>query len=268
MKNALADYRLFSWDQLRNYESLSRASSMLTFNSSTGRPTIRTFKQQGYSTPGSRGEPEWNPIMDEDRFRIHPVLLKLCYVMSYATERIANPQVASKPLALRFHIYPLEVVDWMNRPDDYRNAFRWHYYIWGETGKFLVTRHTLANAPPAERAVGQDIQNRYWNGSRELTAAQLRELATAIVCQVKKRGPFTSLAEFVNRRISSDTTLAVSGALQSALDDPAVSLNEPFRNDSLSGTEAVGSLKPVYPLPAAAKGPRRQGITGYVTQAD
>jgi hypothetical protein len=137
-----------------------------------------------------------------------------------------------------------------------------------ETGKFLVSRHTLANAPPAERAAGQEAQNRYWNGSRELTADQLRELATAIVRQVKKRGPFTSLAEFVNRRISSDTTLAVSGALQSALDDPAVSINAPFRGDSLSGTEGVGSRKPAYPFPAAAKGPRRQGITGYVTQAD
>ena len=110
LKNALADYRLFSWDQLRNYESLSRASSMLTFNSSTGRPTIRTFKQFGYSTPGSPGEPEWNATMVEDRFRVQPVLLKLCYVMSYATERISNPQVATKPLALRFYIYPIAVL--------------------------------------------------------------------------------------------------------------------------------------------------------------
>ena len=799
MKNALTDYRLFSWDQLRNYESLSRASSMLTLNSSTGRPTIHTYQQFGYSAPDSPGEPEWNPIMGEERFRIQPVLLKLCYVVSYATERIPNPQVASKPLALRFYIYPLavlwnpynvdllvpeylaaggcpltfhvnkggadpvtvdmtknqsgtslgfgpemggtkklsdliipagatlvlypQVVDWVNRPNDYRNSkFIWAYCLWAETGnfnlgdgnfggvvknlrgnqevayfhsipgseimgaagdplkiqvegpsgrsvddlvessfaisgantdwggnngtgtdtvetavrfgnstvayfkaeadgtspqvslvapaeiptrtfgqmegrptplmffeayrkpadedlfpaklgsfsvagnpihgitskkqgtsdvitpwfespytyryravnswlditktfqlppnrddrvyfgasysprgqlnvvdqeipvtplvsiaqlqhlplfdyrptyeprlpgissmytfwytgdyvfyeghvtqfpqnhaignsyaspgipankintpgwnymlwlegaahlrtdrsyianamlwdgwfcstlgaqdgkmmvqggtprsarkvaedfltgttpppndallacpdrpaketldllfdaagnptktafskiaefiriqggfninsvseeawahflaglmsrpsmvlesvtgsegvtvlgpetgKFLVSRHTLANAPPAERAAGQEAQNRYWNGSRELTADQLRELATAIVRQVKKRGPFTSLAEFVNRRISSDTTLAVSGALQSALDDPAVSINGPFRGDSLSGTEGVGSRKPAYPFPAAAKGPRRQGITGYVTQAD
>ncbi len=799
MKNALTDYRLFSWDQLRNYESLSRASSMLTLNSSTGRPTIHTYQQFGYSAPDSPGEPEWNPIMGEERFRIQPVLLKLCYVVSYATERIPNPQVASKPLALRFYIYPLavlwnpynvdllvpeysaaggcpltfhinkggadpvtvdmtknqsgtslgfgpemggtkklsnliipagatlvlypQVVDWVNRPNDYRNSkFIWAYCLWAETGnfnlgdgnfggvvknlrgnqevayfhsipgseimgaagdplkievqgpsgrsvddlvessfaisgsntdwggnngtgtdtvetavrfgnstvayfkaeadgtspqvslvapseiptrtfgqlegrptplmffeayrkagdedlfpmkvgsfsvagnpihgitskkqgtadvitpwfespytyryravnswlditktfqlppnrddrvyfgasysprgqlnvvdqeipvtplvsiaqlqhlplfdyrptyeprlpgissmytfwytgdyvfyeghvtqfpqnhaignsyaspgipanklntpgwnymlwlegaahlrtdrsyianallwdawfcstlgaqdgkmqvqggaprsarkvaedfltgttpppndallacsdrpaketldslfdaagnptktafakiaefiriqgafninsvseeawahflaglmsrpsmvlesatgsegvtvlgpetgKFLVSRHTLANAPPAERAAGQEAQNRYWNGSRELTADQLRELAAAIVRQVKKRGPFTSLAEFVNRRLSSDTALAVSGALQSALDDPAVSINGPFRSDSLSGTEGVGSRKPAYPFPAAAKGPRRQGITGYVTQAD
>ena len=797
MKNALADYRLFSWDQLRNYESLSRASSMLTFNSSTGRPTIRTYKQFGYSTAGSPGEPEWNPIMSEERFRVQPVLLKLCYVMSYATERIPNPQPADRPLALRFYIYPLavlwnpynvdllvpeylaaggcpltfhvnkggadpvtvdmtknqsgtslgfgpemggtkklsdliipagatlvlypQVVDWKNKPEDYRNGqFIWHYYIWGETGKFnlgdnnfggvvknlrgnqstayfnsipgseimgaandplkievqgpsgrsvedlvessfnitgqhsdwcgsngsrtdtletslrfgystvasfkaesdgsspqvsliapseiptrtfgqlegrptplvffeayrkaadedlfpaklgsfsvagnpihgitskkqgtadvvtpwfespytyrysavnswldvtktfqlppnrddrvyfgasysprgqlnvvdqeipvtplvsiaqlqhlplfdyrptyepvlasmspfglaydwvfyeghvtqfpqnhaignsyaspgipanklnnpgwnyflwlenaahlrtdrsyianallwdgwfcstlgaqdgkllaqggtsprsarkvaeeflngttpppndallacpdrstketldtlfdaagnptkiafskiaefiriqgafninsvseeawahflaglmsrpsvvlesvtgsegltvigpetgkfLVSRNTLANAPPAERAAGQEAQNRYWNGSRELTADQLRELAAAIVRQVKKRGPFTSLAEFVNRRLTRDAALAVSGALQSALDDPAVSINAPFRGDSLSGTEGVGSRKPTYPFPEAAKGPRRQGITGYVTQAD
>ncbi|MCX6875909.1 MAG: hypothetical protein NTW21_19175 [Verrucomicrobia bacterium] len=799
MKNALADYRLFSWDQLRNYESLSRTSSMLTLSSATGRPTIHTYKQFGYSAAGSPGEPEWNPIMGEDRFRIQPVLLKLCYVVSYATERLPAPQPADKPLALRFYIYPLavlwnpynvdllvpeysagggcpltffvnkggtdpvtvdmtknqsgtslgfgpemggtkklsnliipagatlvlypQVVDWMNHPDDYRNskfiwayclwaetgkfnlgdnnfggvvknlrgnqevayfnsipgseimgaagdplkievqgpsgrsvddlvessfaisgsntdwggnngsgtdtvetavrfgnstvayfkaeadgtspqvslvapseiptrtfgqvegrptplmffeAYRkpadedlfpakhgsfsvagnpihgitskkqgtadvitpwfespytyryravnswlditktfqlppnrddrvyfgasysprgqlnvvdqeipvtplvslaqlqhlplfdyrptyeprlpdisgmytfwytgdyvfyeghvtqfpqnhaignsyaspgipanklntpgWNYMLWlegaahlrtdrsyianahlwdawfcstlaaqdgrllvqggaprtarkvaedffngttplpndallactnrpakemldllfdaagnptktalskiaefiriqggfninsvsaeawmhflsglmsrpsmmleavtgteapvvlgSETGKFLVSRHTLANAPPAERAAGQEAQNRYWNGSRELTSAQLRELAAAIVRQVKKRGPFTSLAEFVNRRLSSDPELAVSGALQSALDDPAVSINAPFRGDSLTGAESVVSSRPTYPFPEAAKGPRRQGITGYVTQAD
>jgi hypothetical protein len=137
-----------------------------------------------------------------------------------------------------------------------------------EPNKFLVSRHTLANAPPAERGAGQEIQNRYWNGSRELTSYQIRELAAAIVRQVKKRGPFTSLAEFINRRLSSDTELAVSGALQSALDDPEVSINAPFRDDSLSGAEGVGTRKPKYLFPEAAKGPRLQGITGYVTQAD
>lgn len=132
--------------------------------------------------------------------------------------------------------------------------------------KFLVSRHSLANGLPAERVAGKERQDRYWNGSRELTAAQLRELARAIVRQVKQRGPFLSLAEFVNRRLTSNVDLALSGPLQAALDDPRVSINEPFRGDSLSGSE--GRFKANYPFPAAGKGPRLQGITGYVTQAD
>ena len=65
-----------------------------------------------------------------------------------------------------------------------------------------------------------------WLGFRALTDDQIDELATAIVQQVRLRGPFTSLADFVNRRPGNDKDLALSGALQSALDDPKVSINE------------------------------------------
>lgn len=148
-----------------------------------------------------------------------------------------------------------------------------------QEGKFLITRYALGNAPPAERGTGKQVEDRYWNGSREVTKEQIEELAEAIVKQVKKRGPFLSLSEFVNRRVTSDSTakdLALCGALQSALDDEAVSINEPFREDvvPMSPQVKVGAgasaqtRSPKYPFPEAAAGPRRQGITGYVTQAD
>lgn len=137
-----------------------------------------------------------------------------------------------------------------------------------EKGKFLISRHSLVNAPPAERASGKDENDRYWNGPREVDDKQIRELATAIVKQVKKRGPFLSLGEFVNRRLVRDADLALSGPLQAALDDKDVSINEPMRDDELSGSETTSRGKPKYNFPAAAAGPRKQGISGYVTQAD
>lgn len=135
-------------------------------------------------------------------------------------------------------------------------------------GKFLITRYNLANAEPAERATGKEKEDRYWNGSREVSADQIKELARAIVPQFKQRDPFRSMAEFVNRRISTDKKLAVSGALQSALDDSTVTINAPFRSELIKGTETSSAGKPVYNFPEAAQGSRKQGITGYVTQAD
>lgn len=137
-----------------------------------------------------------------------------------------------------------------------------------EKGKFLISRHSLVNAPPAERGTGKQTEDRYWNGSREITASQVRQLAAAIVRQVKRRGPFLSLGEFVNRRLERNSKLALSGALQSALDDPQVSINEPLRGSTVTGAETVSNGRARFTYPDAAKGPRLQGITGYVTQAD
>ncbi|MGB0371414.1 MAG: hypothetical protein ACPGN3_08685 [Opitutales bacterium] len=60
-----------------------------------------------------------------------------------------------------------------------------------------------------------------WNGFRVLSDDEIRELAEAIVEQVKLRGPFLSLSDFVNRRLSNDI-LGYSGALQAAIDSTTI----------------------------------------------
>jgi hypothetical protein len=137
-----------------------------------------------------------------------------------------------------------------------------------EKSKFLISRHSLVNAPPADRSSGKAREDGYWNGAREVTAGQIRELSAAIVRQVKKRGPFLSMGEFVNRRLVRDDELARCGALQAALDDPEVTINKDLRDGEITGSETTSKGKPRYSFTAAATGPRKQGITGYVTQAD
>ena len=71
-------------------------------------------------------------------------------------------------------------------------------------------------------------------GYRSLTDSQIDDLAEKIVAQIRLRGPFLSLSEFVNRKLSTDSDLAMAGAIQSALnnltEDPMEPLSDPANN--------------------------------------
>ncbi|WP_367874662.1 hypothetical protein [Luteolibacter sp. Populi] len=101
--------------------------------------------------------------------------------------------------------------------------------------------------------------NGIWNGFRTLNDAQIRTLAQNIVTQVRARGPFQSLAEFVNRRIENNE-YGKSGAIQAAIDIAKV-------ND----VAKQGTL-PTLPYPPEGKAniipDTGVGIPGYLTQAD
>jgi hypothetical protein len=62
-----------------------------------------------------------------------------------------------------------------------------------------------------------------WTSYRELDDRQIDALAGAIVQEVRIRGPFMSLADFVNRRLVNDDNFGLTGALQAAIDKAAVS---------------------------------------------
>jgi hypothetical protein len=91
-------------------------------------------------------------------------------------------------------------------------------------------------------------------------------LAVAIVKQVKLRGPFLSLSEFINRKLDGTIpALATKGALQAALDDDDVSINANFRipKRQLSSTDI-----PDVAFPEALDGPAAYGSAAYIDQAD
>ncbi|RYD20151.1 MAG: hypothetical protein EOP88_16230 [Verrucomicrobiaceae bacterium] len=102
-----------------------------------------------------------------------------------------------------------------------------------------------------------------WVGRRTLDEAEIDSLARAIVKEVRKRGPFLSLADFINRRVGTDRELARSGAIQSALDSDDVPINEAYR----SGSRATSGGRS-FVFKEAETGPLAQGIPGIVKQAD
>lgn len=125
--------------------------------------------------------------------------------------------------------------------------------------------HVVSRNP--NPSTGTATEESRWLGYRELTDEEIRQLAEAVVRQVKKRGPFRSLGEFVNRRRSDDVEMAKYGALQAALEDPKVDINSNYRG-------AAKELKPAdiaaarYKFPEAALGSRYQGTPAYINQAD
>jgi hypothetical protein len=106
--------------------------------------------------------------------------------------------------------------------------------------------------------------NSQWTGRRELTEAEIDELARAIVREVRKRGPFLSLADFVNRRVGTDKQLAKSGAIQSALDSREVSINR-NQNSDRAVTAAAAQR---FAFPEAELGALHYGAPSVVKQGD
>jgi hypothetical protein len=106
-------------------------------------------------------------------------------------------------------------------------------------------------------------------GGRMLTDTEIDQLARAMVKQVRQRGPFLSLSEFVNRRLEgSSSPHALKGALQAALDDVSVDINKPFRTPSRMLDSETASVTPAFAFPEAANGPIAYGSSAYVDQAD
>lgn len=116
-----------------------------------------------------------------------------------------------------------------------------------------------------------DSKETYWQGGRELTRTQLDDLAQKIVDQVKLRGPFLSLGEFVNRKVGASAPETLAGALQTAIDDAG--LNKDLAEDNDAGYEITGQkiaeyVNPSIANPEALEGSSAQGAPGFLTQAD
>ena len=112
----------------------------------------------------------------------------------------------------------------------------------------------------------------HWSGFSRLTDPEITQLATEIVNQVKARGPFMSLSDFVNRQLSDDDTLNAAGALQAALDETALMSSLKVSAGGiapLDPAESAGNGKPLFPGDAdLSQRLSTEGIAGDIRQAD
>ena len=106
-----------------------------------------------------------------------------------------------------------------------------------------------------------------WTGFRSLSGDEIKGLAESIVTEVKARGPFLSLADFVNRRPdSAEATHRSLGALQSAIQNSGL-------NNLFTGGDRDAAGADFDPLAGAANitnepyPARSIGASGHLSQA-
>ena len=90
---------------------------------------------------------------------------------------------------------------------------------WETPGGIRFNRFGHAITRDAHEKGGSGDEPGFWQGWRTLSDEELDQLAGEIVNEVKARGPFRSLGDFVNRDPGSDTSdHSLKGPLQAALD--------------------------------------------------
>ncbi|MGB0774216.1 MAG: hypothetical protein ACPG32_13235 [Akkermansiaceae bacterium] len=174
------------------------------------------------------------------------------------------------------------------------NLSAWKALLYGLIDRPLVYRQANGNLATLTPPTGQAVLSRFhapqtnqemddpitgvdmggingWSGVRYLTRDDLDLLAEKCVEQVKLRGPFLNMSEFINRRLSNDD-LGLAGALQRAIDydddaPESKSINYRYKVGSYRITDSdVAQFS--YPNSKAATGSRYTAIPGYVVQSD
>lgn len=152
----------------------------------------------------------------------------------------------------------------------------------GDADRNPVPRIVSTLAQAASESPSED----YSQGLRVLDASLLDALAQEIVDQVERRGPFLTMADFVNRRrVTGD--LGENGALQAAIDESEIN-DDAYtalgqNTDPLNTFTGQDILFPQFHENKPAKGPNRyfvggitpavpdntaEGAPGVITQAD
>lgn len=113
-----------------------------------------------------------------------------------------------------------------------------------------------------------------WQGYRQLDETILDQLAEDIVDQIRYRGPFLSLADFINRRLGNDTDVRTqSGVIDTAIATNST-INTPLNNaagEDISGDVQSHILNNDFSMienTTAIAGNTARGVTSHLSQAD
>ncbi len=129
---------------------------------------------------------------------------------------------------------------------------------------------TMPNAganDPTAPALSDVEKETQWCGFRQLSDAQLDELAKKIVEQVKKRGPFLSMSDFVNRRIGPNSAETRRGALEAAIEEAKLNAGAYPTQLPVSAAD-IGGPDYGFATPEVVTGNPAAGAPGWISQGD
>jgi hypothetical protein len=140
-------------------------------------------------------------------------------------------------------------------------------------GDDAVAFPRILNAPAGTWDGKNPRSDGAWSGQRVFTRDEIRKLSEQIVVEVRNRGPFLSLADFVNRRLSEGDAGRM-GALQAAID--RAGLNDAFTSEwpldnsvSLPDYDHADHIKDPTRMEQTRKPDTTAwGALGFLTQAD
>ena len=120
---------------------------------------------------------------------------------------------------------------------------------------------------PNQSSDGSGIKNDDWEGYRLLNEDNINDLAVEIVRLIKARGPFYSVADFINRSLTHTTGDDwKAGILQLAID--RTGLNDSVKSSGTAVSKTGGSGSESFITTDAGPGVNKAGMVGYLLQGD
>jgi hypothetical protein len=251
-------------------------------------PTGKTL-QETFTAWVSEGKPldnrAYRPILDDSG--ISPAQATQLYNAKVNTADAYLTIASRLEVDGMFNVNSTSVKAWRALLGHARNQ-RMPYYdnngsmVLSDPTDFAVSRTTVASDVAAGKngSSGSFLGASEYAGYRVFTDEMLDQFAEEMVNQVRARGPFLSLSEFVNRQLSVDKNLALAGALQSALNVLAENSDDALNPYSFLQAESQNTGQSVLiaqgkaarsgydKFPAASEGKSAYGLPGWPRQAD
>jgi len=134
-------------------------------------------------------------------------------------------------------------------------------------GMSLINGGRVGDPAPESNKI-DDAKTNEWNGYRELTNDELESLATKIVDEVRTRGPFLSMSEFVNRQVGAESDLTLRGALEAAIGKSKINDKYFTTQIPITAADLKNPMLYNYNTPAASCGNPAAGAPGWISQGD